>query len=67
MFEQFDKDSSGFLDRRETLKLLDHILKQQGKGPARYSTFHALFEEFDINKDGVLSKQEMSNFVRHFD
>ena len=28
LFEQFDKDRNGYLDRRETQKLLNHILEQ---------------------------------------
>ena len=56
IFAKFDSDRSGFLDKRETLRLLDEILESQGKPKATMSTFNRFFNEHDYNQDGVISK-----------
>ena len=66
LFEKFDKDRSGALDRRETRNLVNQVLVDQGKLQSSYSAFNTFFTEFDINGDNLLSRREMANFVRKF-
>jgi Ca2+-binding EF-hand superfamily protein len=66
IFEKYDTDRSGSLSRKETLRLLNDILKSEGKKSASYSLFDRFFNEFDENGDGVLSEEEMIEFVKKF-
>lgn len=66
LFEKYDTDRSGFLDRFETRNLVNEVLVDQGKLRSSYSAFNSFFEEFDLNGDGKLSRREMANFVRKF-
>jgi Ca2+-binding EF-hand superfamily protein len=54
------------LSRKETLRLLTDILNSEGKKSASYSLFDRFFNEFDENGDGVLSEEEMIEFVKKF-
>lgn len=56
IFMKYDSDRSGFLDKRETLKLLDEILLNQGRAKTTWNQFNRFFAEFDDNGDGVISK-----------
>ena len=66
LFLKFDVDRSGFLEKRETLKLLDEILGQKGMPPTSLPQFNRFYAEFDLNGDGLISMVEMSKFVRKF-
>ena len=66
ILKKYDTDRSGDLQKREALRLINDVLKQQGKlsvGPIR---FNQIFRKFDLNKDETLSVSELSNFVREF-
>ena len=66
IFNKFDTDRSGYLEKRETLKLLDEILGQKGMPPTSLPQFNRFYAEFDLNGDGLISMVEMSKFVRKF-
>lgn len=66
IWDQFDKDRSGNLNRMETLKFLNAFMKSRGKPPVTNYQFRKFFEEFDVNKDGLISKAEMAQFVKLF-
>ena len=68
IWNRYDLDQSGKLNRRETLKFLNSILTERGQPPASHSVFNKFFDKIDVNRDGFLSKQEMTKFVkRYFD
>lgn len=66
IFNKYDKDRNGYLDKTETLKLLDEILINQGRPKTTISQFNRFFADFDINGDGVISRGECATFVRRF-
>lgn len=66
IFNKYDANRNGFLERRETLALLDELLAQRGQPPATVAQFNRFFAEVDINNDGVLSKAEMAKFCKNF-
>ena len=49
---KYDKDRSGKLNRRETLKFLNDFLAEQGRPPTTHAQFNQFFVNFDVNKDG---------------
>lgn len=66
VFAKYDTDRSGFLEKREVLKLLDDILLSQGRQKTTWTQFNNFFEQFDSNGDGVISMSECARFVRSF-
>ena len=60
IFSKYDKDNSGELERKESLKLINDVFKSVGKRPVTHALFNQIFTEFDVNGDGVLSEAEMS-------
>ena len=66
IFAKYDKDRSGFLEKNETLKLLDEILLNQGRPKTTWNQFNNFFAKYDDNGDGVISKNECYNFVHSF-
>lgn len=63
IFSKYDKDNSGELERKESLKLINDVFKSVGKRPVTHALFNQIFNQFDVNSDGVLSEAEMSQFV----
>jgi Ca2+-binding EF-hand superfamily protein len=66
IFIKYDTDGSGFLDKREVLKLLDDVLLSQGRSKTSWAQFNRFFAEFDDNGDGVISMNECARFVKRF-
>ena len=66
IFKKYDKDNSGELDRKETMKIVNDVFKTEGKRPPTHSSFNQIFKEFDENGDGVLDVKEMQKFVMKF-
>ena len=66
IWEKFDTDCSGKLDRRETLRFINEFLSQNGKYPATTSMFNKYFDDIDLNGDGTISKPEMASFIQLF-
>jgi len=66
IFLKYDVNRSGYLEKRECLRLVDDILSQKGQPLANVAQFNRIFAEYDINGDGVISRGEMGRFVRKF-
>lgn len=65
-WDKFDRDKSGFLERRESIRFLNDFMKNQGRQPVTINQFDRFFEDFDADKDGRISKEEGANFFRKF-
>jgi len=66
IFQKYDFNRNGSLDKRECLAMLDEILLNQGYGKTTIPQFNRFYAEFDINNDGFISKNECTGFVRKF-
>jgi len=66
IWDKYDVDRSGALDKIETANFLNEILTIQGQGPPSMEQFNRFFAEFDINQDGVIQRNEMAKFIRQF-
>jgi len=66
IMHKYDINRSGFLEKREVLRLVDDILMEKNQPPATVAQFNRFFAEYDINNDGVLSKFELVSFVKKF-
>jgi Ca2+-binding EF-hand superfamily protein len=66
IFNKYDSNRNGCLEKRETLELLNEILADRGQLPATNQQFNRFFNDIDLNRDGVISKFEMYKFVKNF-
>lgn len=66
IFLKYDTNRSGYLEKREALRLVDDVLASKGQQPATIAQFNRIFAEFDLNRDGVLQRSEMVRFARKF-
>ena len=67
VWEKFDADQNGFLDKDEAKKFLDEISKIIDEERGKYynkDNFETLFEEYDEDNNGYLSKSEMAQFIK---
>lgn len=54
------------LERREALDLLKDLCAKKAQPQPSIPYFNRMFQEIDINNDGVLSKFETLLFVKNF-
>ena len=66
IWDKYDVDYSGVLDKIESANFLNEILTAQGLGPPSMEQFNRFFSAFDINHDGVIQKSEMARFIKRF-
>ena len=61
MFEEFDKDKSGVLDKEEAKLLFKSLCKDGAPQGFEFSeeNFAAKFKEWDLDGDGTISKDEL--------
>jgi Ca2+-binding EF-hand superfamily protein len=64
IFNKFDSNRSGYLEKRETLNLLNEILASKGQAPATITMFNRFFNKIDLNQDGLISRKEMTGFIK---
>jgi Ca2+-binding EF-hand superfamily protein len=64
IFQKFDVNRNGYLDKRECLALLDEVALNQGQDKVTIPQFIRFFAEYDINHDGYISKKECARFVK---
>ena len=66
IWEEHDKDNSGFLDKLEAQEFVQHTLQYLDSSRlAEFngSKFNEGFRKFDKDGNGVIQKSEMSEFV----
>ena len=62
---EFDTDNSGFLEKDETRKFLQVVLKDMDVDDSyEDSRFEQTYAAIDANGDGVIKKEEMAYFIR---
>jgi Ca2+-binding EF-hand superfamily protein len=66
IFNKYDDNRNGYLEKRETLGLLNELLANRGQQPATLNQFNRFFSDIDVNRDGVVSKLEMTDFIKNF-
>ena len=65
LFSLIDKDKSGGLDLNEVEQFMIQSASSMGVStPPSKESIKAMFDKLDVNKDKILSKEEVSTFVR---
>ena len=64
IWDQYDTDKSGALDKAETRKFVSATLTETGQGSFTEDEFNDCFASFDKNGDGSISKDEMVEFIK---
>ena len=65
IWQEYDDDNSGSLDKEETRQLIQSTLcdMSDGKGLSD-AEFEACFNEFDMDGSGTIEKNEMIEFIK---
>ena len=64
IWQRFDVDNSGFLDREESEKMFRQILTEFGESiDFTDADFRVAFKEFDKNRNGRIARDEMKLFI----
>lgn len=58
MFDEYDRDKNGFIDRKELKTLFAEMAEQCNIPKKKVGDYSKKFDECDINKDGKLSYEE---------
>jgi len=59
-----DRDSSGYLDKKETRSFLSEIIKNMGMVDTMTSEdYDAIYKKFDKNGDGMIQKIEIKQLM----
>ena len=58
-FDRIDTDKSGMIEKQEFRNLLETIAKKHGDGTVKESDFESTFNQFDKDKSGKLSFDEI--------
>ena len=66
VFQQFDKDNSGYLDSQETFNLICAAMKHldPSKLPPTQADVNKFIEAVDTSKDGKIQKPELFQIFR---
>ena len=56
LFEKFDKDKSGYLDRYQLMDFIGSLYKKMGKPNPSAAQINSILKTYDKNYDGVLQK-----------
>ena len=67
MWNQFDFNQNGYLERDEARKFIDELSKVIQKDRAQFykrDQFNSLFDQIDEDRNGVLSKGEFAQFIK---
>ena len=67
IWDEYDTDNNGQLDREEFKTYINDTLDDVGTGDSKISDeeFNKLYDEFDADQNGTISKDEMFEFVLH--
>ena len=65
IFKTYDRDSSGFLDKKETKAFMIQMLGELGMDATQMTDneFDQIFHNFDKNHDNVIQKKEIKALV----
>ena len=67
MFESYDANNNGTLERDEFCNVLKTLIKELAEGQSE-TEFEAIAEEaiqkFDFNRNGIIEKEEFEQFVK---
>ena len=70
IWDKYDVDGSGDLDRDETKQFVIYTMGNLTGGAINESItdeeFNIVFEMFDTDKSGTVEKEEMVAFIKHF-
>ena len=66
LFEKHDTNWNGYLERDETLRLINELCSIKNQPLPTMPEFNRLFSRIDLNQNGLISKFEMKNFVKQF-
>ena len=65
VWEDYDTDKSGVLDKNETKRFIMDTIKEMGDGETfSDEDFNACFRQVDTDGSGEIDKQEMINFIK---
>ena len=64
IWDEYDKDNSGALDKDETKEFVKNTLSEMGINGEFETDFDACFAEFDKDKSGTIEKDEMAVFIK---
>ena len=64
IWEIYDEDNSGQLDKEETRKFVRHTLGGAMEGSTQEETINAVFDEFDEDGSGLIDRMEMICFIK---
>lgn len=65
IWDQYDLDNSGVLDKAETRRFVKKVLFNMGEREFKEEEFVKLFEDFDTDGNGFITRQEMKSFLKH--
>lgn len=63
VFEKYDANKNGFIDKNELRKICEDVAKSRGLPEIKDDKFEATLKGMDLNADGKVSKQELSKFI----
>jgi Ca2+-binding EF-hand superfamily protein len=69
IWDKYDVDGSGDLDREETRAFvlnMGNLVGSEGMGEISDEDFNDVFNMFDADKSGTVEKDEMVDFIKHF-
>ena len=66
VFDEYDKNGDGVLDRVESWELLKKVeaVVSKSKFEADYSSLNSMFQKIDINGDGKISFEELYSMLK---
>jgi Ca2+-binding EF-hand superfamily protein len=64
LMKTHDRDSSGYLDKKETRSFLSEIITNMGmKDTMSKDDFDEIYAKFDLNGDGMIQKIEIKQLM----
>ena len=67
LFEKYDLDKNGVLDKKEFIRIMTHILKELGENMPEKKHLEVAeegFNKFDLNQNSVIEFNEIYEFMR---
>lgn len=64
IWENYDADNNGYLDRDETFKLACETMLAMDSPEVLKAQFEELFNKLDVDQSGRIVKLEMAHFIK---